>query len=306
MKGLTIRPAMKKCLPVIIFFVVCASCKQNDADEKIAAINSSLISSNKLISYNNNRVYDFLHRRLLEFWTPENRNTWEPVLHEIRELSAGTVRYLDSLVQQLHVVDNKKALAQLLNNEADELYRIIQAYNGAVVKTPEPAISSRHPNLQIGPKKDIAIIKKGIDPQAELADNFKHLTSWQAIATLHKLKADVLITESNLLSYCSTNIGYQRRPCDIGGGIAILNSSYAQAGKLMQAFVGTGYFSLAGRPVIVIGDKKVALNSEGVAVYKFIAKGGPGKYSLPICIEYNKPDGSYAVIDRKLEYIIAQ
>jgi hypothetical protein len=155
-------------------------------------------------------------------------------------------------------------------------------------------------------KKEMEQVIKRINQQSWQAADLKDQALPQALAMLNKLKADVLITEADLLNYCANNIPYPRRPCGLFEAIAILNSSYAKSGQRMQAFVGSGTFSAASKPYVMIDDKRVVLQEEGVAVYKFIANGKPGIHTIPVCIEYNKPDGTYNVINEKLEYIIVQ
>jgi len=300
---------MKKYLPAIVFFVVAfASCRQSHLDEQINSINNSLSNSNKLIAANNSRNYEFSLKRLTQFWSPVSLDNWDTVLHVINGLSTIATQHIDSLALQLQAVGNndEKANLLLLNREADNLHHRLQIYYQAVIQAPEPALSSVHPNIQVRMKREMEQVRKRINQQSWQAADLKDLALPQALAMLNKLKADVLITEADLLSYCANNIPYPGRPCELFGAIAILNSSYAKSGQRMQAFVGSGTFSVASKPYVMIGDRRVTLQEEGVAVYKFIVSGKPGINTVPVCIEYNKPDGTYNVINEKLEYIIAQ
>jgi len=88
--------------------------------------------------------------------------------------------------------------------------------------------------------------------------------------------------------------------------IAVLSSSYINSGQSIQVSAGVGAFSVASNPTISINGKVIDLKGRALAEYSFTPIGKPGKYRVPVKIEFTKPDGSLEVHTTELEYIIAE
>lgn len=84
--------------------------------------------------------------------------------------------------------------------------------------------------------------------------------------------------------------------CRVFDGIAVLSSSYVKQGQPIEVTAGIADFDTAREPRIMVGGKEIAIDkNDGAAVYRFAAKGTPGKYKIRVEFEYTKPDG---VIER--------
>jgi hypothetical protein len=172
-------PAMKKCLPAIVFFVILASCKQENNPIAARAINESLERSNTLIAEKNKLVYSALEEKAHDLMTQIKADIWRP--------------------------------------------RAVRV---------------------------------------------------SAFDALHS--------------------------------IMTISSSYVKAGQSVEVTAGIGQFTKVAKPHITIDGKEGKLDDGGVAVYTFSAKGKPGKYQVPVIIEFYNPDGTLATLTRQLEYVIAK
>lgn len=115
------------------------------------------------------------------------------------------------------------------------------------------------------------------------------------------------MTEKMLIEYCSMNAA----GCGLGitynmfTPLAVLSSSYVKKGQPIEITAGVGAFSIVMKPLIIIDGKDVKVDNDGTAVHQFTADGNPGKHSIMVEIEFNKPDGTKGHFIQSLNYTIA-
>jgi hypothetical protein len=80
------------------------------------------------------------------------------------------------------------------------------------------------------------------------------------------------------------------------------NSSVLHKGDKVSITAGIGEFSTAAMPSILMFNKKIEVNPDGVAIYEFSAPSKIGKYKVPVNIEYTKPDGTKDKKQYTIEY----
>nr|WP_315824363.1 GldM family protein [Paraflavitalea speifideiaquila] len=74
-------------------------------------------------------------------------------------------------------------------------------------------------------------------------------------------------------------------------------------GDAIEITAGVGAFSAAAKPKIFINGQAQTLTAEGTAVFKTTAS-GTGSHGVDVRIEYAKPDGSIATVNKKLNYTV--
>jgi hypothetical protein len=84
--------------------------------------------------------------------------------------------------------------------------------------------------------------------------------------------------------------------------VEALSASVVKPGDMIQVTAGIGTFRPELNPTIIIGNKQAALTDGAVAFKTIKAPQKPGKYSIPVKIEFAKPDGSKAWRDDTLHY----
>lgn len=82
------------------------------------------------------------------------------------------------------------------------------------------------------------------------------------------------------------------------------STNIAEQGDEIFISAGIGAFSRVASAKIYIEGKQIALNENAVAVYKFKAIGNPGKYSVPVKINYINVDGKEKSENVNIDYNI--
>lgn len=83
-----------------------------------------------------------------------------------------------------------------------------------------------------------------------------------------------------------------------------INRSFVKPGEVIRITAGIGSFSVLAKPGITIAGNAVPLVASSFAYYEFKAPSRPGKYSIPIKLEYYKPDGSKALNEQDITYMV--
>lgn len=316
---------MHKLLPVyLLAFLFLTACQTQENTETISTINRSLDKSNEIIIKNNEVVYNDLDYKIKDPCMKYKAELWRPKALAVKSLSDEVSQYIRNLKEQLAGIkkDNASGVGELFRKEADSLYNKLARYNNAAVGTINPEEFNDNPLFKKYLIKDSESFKKNITNRLGIVgdslmwypvnnEHWKKIylnTSSQQLgmAILNKIQNDVLVTENELIVYMNNQIGCIIESFEVFRAIAVLNSSYAKAGQPIEVTAGVGSFSVASKPTITINGSVVKLDDDGTATYKLTTNQKPGKYYVPVRIEYTKPDGSTDVIAKKLEYIIAE
>lgn len=296
---------------------------RNNSD--VNAINNSLTKANEIIAANNEIVYEDLAAKLKDPQTEARTTIWTPRALAVKALSKEIYKYIDNLKLKLAAIkeDDKAGIQELFRKEGDSLYNKLVRYNKNVVQVLNPEAFSDNPLLEAQLKKDIESFKKDIAARSgilidSVPGQSPHNQNWQkiylhpsslsfGIALLNKMQSDVLVTENNMVNHINRQIprawGYHY---EVFHAIAALSSSYVKAGQAIEVTAGIGAFSAASKPTITINGSVMNANEDGVAIYNLKTNQKPGKYTVPVSIQYTRPDGSPSKVIKNLEYIIAQ
>ncbi len=307
---------------LVLFFVT--ACKDRLNPEAISAINHSLNKANEIIIEDNEVVYRALDKKAKDPCTKAKMELWHRKALSVKALSDEVCQYIISLKEQLAVIkkDDEAGVRVLLRKEGDSLCNKLVRYNSVVVRAINPEELNDNPFFKAHLIKDVESFKKNIASRSGIrtdsliqypADNehwkeiYLNTSSLQlGMAVLNKIQHDVLVTENELITYMNNLVGCHINSYDVFQAIAVLNSSYVKAGQPIEVTAGVGAFSAASKTNITINGSVVQLDDDGTATYKLATNQKPGKYRVPVRIEYTKQDGSTDVITKYLEYIIAE
>lgn len=317
---------MYKLLPIFIAALSSlGACHAPDHSEALQVINKSFINAQTILSEKNEKVYEVLADKRKDPQTKAKAGVWEPKALVVKRLTTGIKSYIKRIKQQLDALapNDEAPVRELIKVTGDSLYARLLNYNAAVVDVLHPEEFADNPSLEALLRKDVEYLKREISTRSGIQPDSMHgqltdLQNWKrvylderslilAMAMLNKIEQDVLITENGIIEYINSYLGYG---CVLSfekfQAIAVLNSSCIKAGQEIEVTAGVGAFSAASKPTIFINGVKTRLNDEGVAIYSLKATGKPGKYTVPVKVEYYKPDGSREFVTKKLEYIIAE
>lgn len=309
-------------LAVILFL---AACHTPDHSEALQIINKSFINAQAILSEKNEDIYEVLAAKRRDPQTNAKATVWEPKVLVVKKLTTGIKSYIKSIKQQLDALPphDEAAARKLIKVTGDSLYARLFNYNTAVVRVLYPEEFSDYPQLEMQLRKDVEYLKKDISDRSGIQPDSMHgqltdLQNWKKVyleegspilvmAMLNKIEQDVLVTEHTMASYINNQVSSLN--CgnyDRFSAVMVLSSSYVKAGQEIEVTAGVVSYSAAAKPDVFIDGNKRRLNDEGVALYRLKANGKPGKYTVPVKVEYYKPDGSRVFVTRNLEYIIAE
>lgn len=309
------------------------SCRQRENVSLLKSVNRSLELSNTIIRDDCKLVYEAMLEKQKDPATAMSAQMWMPrvekifghtdtILAKIESLKSILLKETDSLrVQSAQII---KGLSEPNGIGYDLLNRM------AVFKDSVPAIfkanefSTDITSLYTYLNQDIIRLSAMAPLLPGSADNLsktgraEYIQKWMeenlagsspvmAMVILKKLENEVLAIKKALTEFCLDHCnvimfcGYNAL-----APIGYLNSSYVKQGQAIEVTAGIGIFNNHTKPHVTINGKEIGLDQNATAVYRFIANGKPGKHSIPIKIEFTKPDGSREIINKNCKYIIAE
>ncbi len=192
----------------------------------------------------------------------------------------------------------------------------MSTYREAILAVLSPEEFNDYPTMADQMRNDIIEFEKIIPIKSKPSvlsnkemteDNyFKNSTTLGALAMLAKFQNDVLNTESLMIIYFNSHVSSYTDSFESYSAIATQSSSYVKAGDSIEIFAGVGAFSVASNPSITINGHKMIIGEDGVASHRLKSSQKPGKYTVPVVIEFIKPDGSPLKMSKVLKYTVAK
>jgi gliding motility-associated protein GldM len=323
----------------MMYLVLTALLALNVSSEVLNAFQTvevSITNSNNVIGDKNKVTYESFAAKLADPQTKAKAELWSPKANQVKQLSANLFSYIEKLKEDLKVkagiyekdgvkhfnIDNLDAATVLMDKEGKgaELYKKLGEFRKDVIAVLKPEDFADNPTFQAQLKKDIEGFNKSIPinlnvPKSNTGterpnnaegwtQNYFHMTpAIAAMTILSKFQNDVKNTEAQLVDYCHNQIGTVKVVFDQFQAIATSNTTYAMPNDEVEITAGVGAFSAAAKPNIYINGQKMPLTTEGTAVYKTKAS-GTGDHNIPVKIEYVKPDGAVATVNKTIKYTV--
>ncbi|HEY0678818.1 MAG TPA: GldM family protein [Chitinophagaceae bacterium] len=321
----------------MMYLVLTALLALNVSSEILNAfktVDKSITTSNVIIDDKNKVTYKSFEDKAKDNQTAAKAAIWKPKADKARQLSADMFAYLETLKKRLKEEsgleiedgvekfkeDNLDAATRLMDKhgEGKKLYEKLGTYKQQMLAILNPAEFANDPILQKEVQRARDAFQKSLPITLEVpksqsgnvlsndakgwTTNYFHMTpSIAGLTILSKFQNDVKNSESQMVDYLHDQIGAVKVVFDQFQAIAISSSSYAMPGDDIEITAGVGAFSAAAKPKITIGGQNMPITPDGTALYKTKAAGA-GSKSIPVRIEYTKPDGSTAVVDKVVKY----
>jgi len=267
-----------------------------------------------MIRRGNDAIYNSMERKSQEPMTAFVARKWLPMATAVKQQRDTITAYVDELrarlIRDTGTGDGRDAVELLFEKKgkAIELYGKLMEFDEKMLAVLQPDAFNDNPVVKANIINTQGSIRTRLPIRKEspVTDYFKNLPLPAAKAMRIKIQADIEVTEGIMLDYLNSQYTSHRLICESNLPLVMLNSSYFKAGQQMEINAGIGTISYAPRPVITINGKKIEPNPDGVAVYRQTVNQKPGKYFIPVRIEFIQPDGSPATVSKKLEYIVAE
>jgi gliding motility-associated protein GldM len=321
----------------MMYLVLTALLALNVSSEILNAfkvVDTSITTSNGIIDTKNKVTYESFEAKAKDPQTAAKAAIWKPMADKARQISLAMYNDIEALKMNLKVeakrkvdekgvetfnIDDLDATTRLMDKkgEGKKLYDKLAAYKKQMLDILNPAAfsglekdavakaraefeKSLPINLDV-PKSQTGNTTLSNDAKGWTTNYFHMTPAIAGLTILSKLQNDVKNSESQIVDYCHEQIGAVKVVFDQFQAIAQASSNYVMPGDEIEITAGVGAFSAAAKPRITIGGQGMPITSEGTAVYKTTA-GGAGSRTIPVRIEYTKPDGSTAVVNKEVKY----
>ena len=301
----------------IVFFCSCT----NHSTSELAVYRSAdegFKQSIAAISASSNTIYKAFQDRLNNPSDSERTEMWYPKAMLVKALSDSMVIFIEAVKADIQneapakdgkgsFDENDLAVTEhvlISHNRGKELFDKLVKYRNDILAVDPELKQEFHANLVLFAsgfdytKNDAGVFTKTF---------FHKIPAMATMAMLGKLEHNVKVIENNLVSFClnrtySIHCGIRERFWPL----VSQSSNYLKAGDELEITAGIGSFNYQSRPQVFINGKIISLTDNPIAVYRLKTPGKAGKYTLPVKIEYTKPDGTKDVIIKNIEYTVIE
>ena len=322
---------MNKIIIPALLVILLTSCDNDSDTVQFIVLNESIENSNKMIANENSRIYQELEYKLQDPQTKTKAEVWQPKSKQLQKLSTEFKHAIDTLCRELKIeagqkagkvlydVTNKKLVTALFQNRgrALELLNRLIVYKISILSITKPEEFVDNPILKKDLTDHIDTLKINLLTYAEANNkprkDTNNLVKWfqnasvaGAIGILAKIQNDALMAENNLLNYFNSMVVSNYDGFDVYHELITQNSKYLRTGQTIEIKAGVGAFSLRAKPTIKINKIAIPIDMEGLSTYTMIINNKPGKYFIPVSVEFTKPDGTKNMISKNVAYEVVQ
>lgn len=317
---------------VAALVVILAACQPKENAVQLKAINESLEKSNAVIGDACRRSLDEMEVKRREMPADEEILKWLSIMNKIKTETDDLANIIDNVKEQVltlsddFIIEGTPILKTLPqpNGPGYNLLKKLASFKDSIPVFFIVTDTVDNPSYYAYLKKDLMSYRNNGPLLPGYAENLNdvqrtaYINKWlhnnlhgtsplMTMIVLNKLKNDVLYTRTALMDFCNSKVGIVDGPGSYEhfSIIAVVNSNYVKRGQTIELTAGAAEFSTARKPRVIINDKEVKLDDQGVALYKFKATGTPGKHIIPVNIELTMRNGAREIITKKVEYTIA-
>lgn len=313
------------CAIILLAFLFSSCASKSDGSLAIfKSADEGFLYSNDVISNSNNVIYHDLHEKLLQPESAKKAAEWEPKAMFIKEKTAAIFDYLDSLItalkkeaglrlenigeiyKEVYNENDVDAASRLFinNNIGEKVFEKLQKYKNDIFAV-DPELNAVFGSNSIIISREFE--QSGAKQKDFAKTFFDGVPAVAAVAMLRKLENNVRVFENKFIAFCNAKVASYSDSFTFFSTLIGQSANVIKAGDEMQIQAGVGAFSVLNKPIITINDKIFKTEeTNGVALYKFKTSRKPGKYSIPVTIEYTDDIGKRQVVKEKLEYTVIQ
>lgn len=302
-------------------------------------VNHSIEKSNAVIDEKNALTYKAFTAELNDPQTAAKARVWQVPAVQVQKYSTELSTYLDDLKKRLinesspkmkdghqeYTEGNLDAATRIMDKggEGPKLYEKLKQYRLNLLAQLDPA---KYPEQGDKVKQDL--LEKmnqfahslpldtrippsesgnatiGTDSAKNWTIRYFHMTPTVAALTiLSKFQSDVKNSESQVVDFLHKQVGEVKIVFDKFDAIVSPSATYLMPNDKLEIKAGIGAFSAAAKPTITIDGTVYPVNDEGVATY---TKTVSSSSTVNVRVEYVKPDGTKAFIDKPVKYTVGQ
>ena len=284
---------------VVLFTVI--SCNDKEKDKLYDELIAGYKTSNETLEDNTVRAYTSLR---FKSERPESRTValiWFMKATIIKNKSDSIIECLDSLIIKLKEINHKESI--ITKDKSEVLYKQLIDFKQQILTV--------DPEQQTMFKDSLSITSNAIDTLEKAERTFyedyfliKGNDVKKQIVHLTKLENNIRFLESTLIVFMS------RKSCVMGCNFSIdhamisQNTFHLKKNEVLEITAGIGAFRAATGGHVLFNNKVIPIKGEGYAVDRKTITEQPGKYKLPLRIEYKKPDGTTSYFETEIKYTV--
>jgi hypothetical protein len=266
-----------------LLFYACTSTTQEDKIVYLK-LNEQLEYSTNYIQESSEIYLQHLESNTHDPYIAERAKIWLLKANEIRKQTSNICKFLGN-VKKLVASEDK-------SNRSKEIADSVTSF---VSK-----ISSLDSNMTAEFQFVIRSLPKLHDSTIIFSSN---LSSEASVSLVSQLQNQITILESQLIVYCDNQLGSNNFAYKKAVPLINQNSNHLRNDEELQINVGVGFLNYPSFPRVNINGNSMTSANNGFFNYKTKVTGKPGKYIVPIKIEYYD-SFKKIIVNKKVEYYI--
>ena len=273
-------------------------------------MNAGIEKSCEIIKKQSLESYHSLDTKLTDPIVTERITVWYLKAIRFKHYSDSLCDFIDNLKGILYKTDDylQKTKREVVNNllvsgeAGKKLYAQLKDYKDSVLIFDTRIKTELKEGLLLNLK-----FTQDRDVQEFQRSYFLNRSVAETILILSQLENNIRIVENEAVHFCDimTNPGciltYERNSALISQ-----SSTIVKPGEEIRITGGVGSFSIESKPSITIAGILVPVNTAGTAIYSLKAATKPGKYIIPVEVQYWKPDGTKNTERLSLSYEVRE
>ncbi|MBK6379815.1 MAG: hypothetical protein IPF72_08800 [Chitinophagaceae bacterium] len=306
-------------LAILLFFSSCSDNSKSTSSSLhvFRAMEGGLQQSIKTTSRSSEILYRSLEDRLTVPASSSIAMVWQPKALAVRSYSDSVIKYIRQLKEELkdetgfsNPIDRgsfKEDNIPTVNHyfkehkKGEELFNRLIEYKRNVL-----AVDSQ---LNYEFKNNIGVFAAGFDEKKDGPKEFTKIFFGEipviaAMAMLSKFENNVKIIENEFIMFCHSKSHHFMIIDDFPQPLISQSKSYVKGGEQIEITAGIGSYSAVVQPKFFINGNVISPDDQPIAVYKLKAINKPGKYYVPVKIEFTKADGAKETMEKNIEYTV--
>lgn len=295
----------------------CANDSKNDL-QVFRLTEESLDRSNQSISTATRMMLKSFESKINDPQTAAQAMAWQPKATKVSAAASTALGFIADLRKELKDAtgykknttgdvfqdDNLEGVNKVLikNNKGEELYRKLKAFTVAIDSIDEQ-MSRQFEEIT---QSTFYYISKAENEKQFAKAHFNQVSAAAALSLLSKFENDVLNTENMWVAYCYARPSGGAFGMDVFLPLVSQSSTVIKSGEVIEIIAGVGAFSAATQPRIIIDGNAVTTNENGFVKHEYKTATKSGKYTVPVVIQYYKPDGTTETMTRNVTYTVIE
>jgi hypothetical protein len=290
------------CFFLILAFTSCSDKSKTDLNI-IKALDESIIYCNTSLVASTEGVLASLSEKLNNAGTHEKAKTWYPKAQKVYALSEDAYNNLEKIKTELLKERVKKPddVKKIFDQRGIQIYDSLMNFRKRLLEVDPLIYKEFHNSVPVFTKSFDSTNKDGNDFVKKF---FENVDASVAKAMLTKLQNNILSNSNRIITFCNEQFAIDHVFYEYSSIIA-QSSSIVQPGEEIEIVAGIGEFTRLNMPRVYVYEDIIPMDANAIAIYKFKAALKPGKYYVPVKINYIDQDGMQQTVKKEIEYTVA-